>query len=535
MPASQRLVTAIPALGAAPDNEDRVILLDVSDSLLKYRDYSDLKTDLSVAINNLAWDAAAFGYAFSTTTTEADPTSGILRLNHATPASATKIFIDDEDENAIDIQAFLRTLDDSTSTVKGFIKLQKKSAGGTFRLYSVSGLTEETGYFDIDVTHVAGDGSFAASDDLAISFVPKGDKGDTGATGATGTVEAAGDGTVSAPGISFSADTNTGFYRPGADQIGVAVGGAQVGLWTSTGLNNAVIGATTPAAITGTTGTYSGLVAVTVATGYAATFMGGNVGIGTTEPGQKFVIAAPSDSLASSIIGRSTGQNEGWFRFYQNNETTLQGGIYGSNNVGLTLSGPSATADLNIINNGNVGIGTTEPTTKLGVAGGVQISGTGSPTTGVGLEIVGGATPYIQAYNRDTTAYLPLNVYGSTFAFNPGVSGVFHITNEGSVGFNTTDQFGSGVKVLAIANAGTVPSTNPTGGGVLYAEAGAGKWRGSSGTITTFGTAEPHCPSCGADYMAEWESEKYGYFSMCLKCLADEMGDRDYIVRKKAA
>ena len=90
------------------------------------------------------------------------------------------------------------------------------------------------------------------------------------------------------------------------------------------------------------------------------------------------------------------------------------------------------------LSNGNVGIGTTGPTTKLGVAGGVQISGTGSPTTGVGLEIVGGATPFIQAYNRDTPGYLPLNVYGSTFAFNPSVSGVFHITNAGNVGIGTT-------------------------------------------------------------------------------------------------
>jgi hypothetical protein len=52
----------------------------------------------------------------------------------------------------------------------------------------------------------------------------------------------------------------------------------------------------------------------------------------------------------------------------------------------------------------------------------------------------------------------------------------------------TTD-FGSGAVVIAIANATTVPSTNPTGGGVLYAQAGALKWRGSSGTVTTIAAA----------------------------------------------
>jgi hypothetical protein len=49
----------------------------------------------------------------------------------------------------------------------------------------------------------------------------------------------------------------------------------------------------------------------------------------------------------------------------------------------------------------------------------------------------------------------------------------------------TTDP--GGAKVLYIAN-GTVPGT-PTGGGVIYVEAGALKYKGSSGTITTLGAA----------------------------------------------
>ena len=46
----------------------------------------------------------------------------------------------------------------------------------------------------------------------------------------------------------------------------------------------------------------------------------------------------------------------------------------------------------------------------------------------------------------------------------------------------------SGTAVLCIGNA-TVPSTSPAGGGQLYSEAGALKWRGSSGTVTTLGIA----------------------------------------------
>jgi hypothetical protein len=58
-----------------------------------------------------------------------------------------------------------------------------------------------------------------------------------------------------------------------------------------------------------------------------------------------------------------------------------------------------------------------------------------------------------------------------------------------NVGINTFSQFGGGSKVIGIADADTVPSTNPTGGGVLYVEAGALKYRGSSGTVTTIANA----------------------------------------------
>lgn len=48
---------------------------------------------------------------------------------------------------------------------------------------------------------------------------------------------------------------------------------------------------------------------------------------------------------------------------------------------------------------------------------------------------------------------------------------------------------GGGVGVLPIANATTAPTTNVATGGVLYVQAGALKYRGSSGTVTTIGPA----------------------------------------------
>jgi hypothetical protein len=80
------------------------------------------------------------------------------------------------------------------------------------------------------------------------------------------------------------------------------------------------------------------------------------------------------------------------------------------------------------------------------------------------------------------------NTINTVALWTNGVSRM-HINSGGSIGIGTTDQFGTGVKVVGLANATTNPSTNPTGGGVLYADAGALKWRGSSGTVTTIANA----------------------------------------------
>ena len=60
-----------------------------------------------------------------------------------------------------------------------------------------------------------------------------------------------------------------------------------------------------------------------------------------------------------------------------------------------------------------------------------------------------------------------------------------NVSINGNIGFGTATEYGSGQGVIGILNAAVVPSTNPTGGGVLYVEDGALKFRGSSGTVTT--------------------------------------------------
>jgi hypothetical protein len=66
----------------------------------------------------------------------------------------------------------------------------------------------------------------------------------------------------------------------------------------------------------------------------------------------------------------------------------------------------------------------------------------------------------------------------------------FQLAGNRSVSIGTgVPSLGGGAGVAFINNATTVPASNPTGGGVLYSEGGALKWRGSNGTVTTIAAA----------------------------------------------
>lgn len=66
---------------------------------------------------------------------------------------------------------------------------------------------------------------------------------------------------------------------------------------------------------------------------------------------------------------------------------------------------------------------------------------------------------------------------------------VFEATTYNTTLLANAGSYGGGSGVLFVGNATTVPTTNPTAGGILYVEAGALKYRGSSGTVTTIANA----------------------------------------------
>lgn len=124
-------------------------------------------------------DFPGLDYAFSTTTTDSDPGSGTLRLNHATLSSVTAIYVDDADANSADVSAYLLSWDDSTnSSDRGQLRITKKAAPATYAVYKLSGAsTDASGYVKLAVTHIDSNGTFSNADAIALEFAAAGNIG----------------------------------------------------------------------------------------------------------------------------------------------------------------------------------------------------------------------------------------------------------------------------------------------------------------------------------------------------------------------
>lgn len=136
----------------------------------------------------LAGGGVSIGYTFSTTTTNADPGSGNLRLNAATQNAATGVYVSLNADDATDWTAVLDTLDASSSTAKGQLRLFKRDDASKWIVGSLSSRTTHTGYreFAISVTGASDSNPFADGDRLILAFTRTGDVGATGPAGATG-------------------------------------------------------------------------------------------------------------------------------------------------------------------------------------------------------------------------------------------------------------------------------------------------------------------------------------------------------------
>lgn len=125
---------------------------------------------------------AALGYTFSTSTADADPGNGTLRLNNAAAASATAAYIDNLDSSGATVSGILDTFDDSTNTIKGQLTLRSKASAAIAYVYNVTGsVVDGGGYRKLTLTFANGAGALPATPDgIWLIFTRAGDKGADG-------------------------------------------------------------------------------------------------------------------------------------------------------------------------------------------------------------------------------------------------------------------------------------------------------------------------------------------------------------------
>ncbi len=125
--------------------------------------------------------------------------------------------------------------------------------------------------------------------------------------------------------------------------------------------------------------------------------------------------------------------------------------------------------------------------TFIGSAVGMGVAGSANTMIGfsIGGGITSGANNTIIGGSLNGLSNISNNIIVADGAGNRR----FNADSNGNIGLNGHDQYGGGAGVIYVSNATTAPTTNPTGGGILFVSGGALKYRGSNGTVTTLAAA----------------------------------------------
>ncbi len=151
----------------------------------------------------MAGGKAGIPYTFSTTITDADPGNGILRLSSATQNASTVIRADLLDRLGVDWSATMDTFDDSTTPVKGLIRIAHETDATKWLTFSLTATVTPAGYRNFTVANVASSAAspFINADQVRLQFDRTGDRGATGSPGATGATGAGTTGATGSQGI----------------------------------------------------------------------------------------------------------------------------------------------------------------------------------------------------------------------------------------------------------------------------------------------------------------------------------------------
>lgn len=132
---------------------------------------------------------AGVSWLFDDGTSDADPGSGNFRLNHATPASATELYISETDADGNPQGSWLGTLDDGgDASDSGTIVIRQTDNAGLLVATVTGSVTDNGSYRTVPITVVAasGAGSFIAGSRAGVIFAERGEQGPQGDEGPQG-------------------------------------------------------------------------------------------------------------------------------------------------------------------------------------------------------------------------------------------------------------------------------------------------------------------------------------------------------------
>lgn len=114
---------------------------------------------------------------------------------------------------------------------------------------------------------------------------------------------------------------------------------------------------------------------------------------------------------------------------------------------------------------------------------------TGSTNTMIGFAIGGGITSGAKNTLIGCAVNNLSNISNNIIIADGDGNRRFNADASGNIGLNGFGQYGGGAGVVYLSNATTAPTSSPAGGGILYVDNGALKYRGSGGTVTTLAAA----------------------------------------------